>query len=82
MHFYLDIQSELNEVNINKVYLFDPPQPKSSKDDSTTSGAVQLYEQFESCSSQPPKKLPYDAKRIDSMKYSFRIHFSFVLNFE
>ena len=71
MHFYLDIRSELNEVNINKVYLFDPPESKTSNDDSTSSEPVQLYEQFASCSSQPPKKLPYDAKRINLMKYFF-----------
>jgi hypothetical protein len=41
---------------------------------------VQLYEQFETYSTRPPKPIPYDAKRINNKLY-FNIYFlTFFLN--
>ncbi|CAF0945950.1 unnamed protein product [Adineta steineri] len=59
-----EIESELKELDIKKVYLFDSKPTLKIKSNSISSSfeTVQLYEQFESCSIQPPKSLPYDLK--------------------
>ncbi len=57
-------------MNIKKVYLFDPKLTSTttlsngSESISSSFETVQLYEQFEVCSTQPPKLFPYDIKRI------------------
>jgi hypothetical protein len=72
----IEIESELKALNINKVYLFDPKETSTtnlnnhSESISSSFETVQLYEQFDSCSIQPPKSLPYDSKRINIKLYS------------
>lgn len=67
--FVLEIESELKELNINKVYLFDPKpvaNAKISNGHSSSSSdfeTVQLYERLERCSTQPTKPIPYNLKR-------------------
>lgn len=66
---YIEIQSELDELNIKKIYLFDPPQTSRTKlTNGIDSGLepVQLYEQFEACSIEPPKPIPYNPKRMST----------------
>ncbi len=68
--FRLEIESELKQLKINKVYLFDPQESLTTKLSNGTESevssfeTVQLYEKFESCSTKPPKTLPYNLKRI------------------
>ena len=68
--FLLEIQSELEELKIKKVYLFDPPSTtklsNGSESETSSFGTVQLHEQLKTCSIQPPKPIPYNAKRIYS----------------
>ncbi|CAF1136945.1 unnamed protein product [Adineta ricciae] len=60
-----EIENELKELNINKVYLFDP------KPNSTTNGhasisdieTVHLYESLKQCSTKPPKPIPFDLQQ-------------------
>ncbi len=60
--FGIEIESELKELDIKKVYLFDPKPTTILR--SSSFETIQLYEQFEACSTQPPKPIPYDFKRI------------------
>ena len=82
--FYIEIQSELDELNIKKIYLFDPPQTSKTKPTSgadseiSSSEPVQLYEQFEGCSIEPPKPIPYNPKRMSTSVESSPLS-SFVL---
>ncbi|CAF3362105.1 unnamed protein product [Rotaria socialis] len=63
-----EIGSELKELNIKKIYLFDPKSTSTNKMSngiesvSSSVETVQLYEKFEICSVQPPKPIPYDLK--------------------
>ncbi len=61
----IEIESELKELNINKVYLFDPKHTKISNGHTSISSlqTSQLYERLERCSTQPTKPIPYDLKR-------------------
>lgn len=65
--FLLEIKSELKELNIKKVYLFDAKQTSTNQMSngigSSSFETIQLYERLESCSTQPPKPIPYDLKR-------------------
>ncbi|UJR10258.1 hypothetical protein I4U23_014468 [Adineta vaga] len=62
-----EIENELKELNINKVYLFDP---KSTSTIKITNGhtstndfeAIHLYERLAQCSSKPTKPIPFDLK--------------------
>jgi acyl-CoA synthetase (AMP-forming)/AMP-acid ligase II len=62
----IEIEAELKELNIKKVYLFDPKPTSTDPPESISSSfeTVQLYEQFQVCSTAPPKPIPYDLKRI------------------
>ncbi|CAF0978627.1 unnamed protein product [Rotaria magnacalcarata] len=63
-----EIGSELKELNIKKIYLFDPKSTSTNKMSngiesvSSSVETVQLYEKFEVCSAQPPKPIPYDLR--------------------
>ncbi|CAF3381809.1 unnamed protein product [Rotaria sp. Silwood1] len=66
---FSEIESELKESNVKKVYLFDPKQTtateqikNSAESISSSFDVVHLYEQLEVCSTQPPKPIPYDLK--------------------
>ncbi len=69
--FLLEIEFELKELNINKVYLFDSKHISTTTQISNGCSSVsssletiQLYERLERCSTQPTKPIPYDLKRI------------------
>ncbi|CAF0866595.1 unnamed protein product [Adineta ricciae] len=61
-HILSEIENELNELGINKVYLFDPKESITTNETSTSFESIQLYDQLQVCSTQPPKPLPYDLK--------------------
>ena len=68
--FQIEIQSELNELQLKKVYLFDPKVTNLGKYSngehslgSTTFETISLYERLEQCSKKPTKPIPYDLKR-------------------
>ncbi|UJR35625.1 hypothetical protein I4U23_028375 [Adineta vaga] len=64
-----EIEAELKELDIKKVYLFDPKESSTTKihnsnseSISTSFETIQLYEQLQVCSIQPPNPLPCDFK--------------------
>ncbi|CAF2777033.1 unnamed protein product [Rotaria sp. Silwood2] len=64
-HLLPEIESELKELNINKVYLFDAKhQSTTNISNGCTSissfETIQLYEKLEECSSRPIKPIPYN----------------------
>ncbi|CAF0720046.1 unnamed protein product [Rotaria sordida] len=65
---FSEIESDLKELNIKKVYLFDPKQTTAEQINNTTESIsssfelVPLYEQLEVCSTEPPNPIPYDMK--------------------
>ncbi len=68
--FLLEIEFELKELNINKVYLFDSKHISTTTQISNGCSSVsssletiQLYERLERCSTQPTKPIPFDLKR-------------------
>lgn len=62
----IEIESELQELNLKKVYLFDSKPTKISNGCTSISPfeTVQLYERLERCSTQPTKPIPFNLKRI------------------
>ncbi|CAF1183492.1 unnamed protein product [Rotaria sordida] len=62
-----EIESELKELNINKVYLFDSKNKLTTNISNGCTSilsfeTIQLYEQLEKCSIQPTKPIPYNLK--------------------
>ena len=64
----IEIEAELKELNMNKIYLFDPKFTKMSNGHSNASSSspfetIQLYEKLERCSTLPPRPIPFNLKR-------------------
>ncbi|CAF3374128.1 unnamed protein product [Rotaria sp. Silwood1] len=66
-HLLPEIESELKELNINKVYLFDTKHKSTTNISNGCTSissfeTVQLYEKLEQCSAKPTKPIPYNLK--------------------
>ena len=71
----IEIEHELKELNIEKIYLFDPKYTLTGNGHTSAFETVQLYERLEGCSTQPTKPIPYDVRR--TFNGAWKIHFAF-----
>lgn len=67
MKLFVEIEPELKELKLNKIYLFDPKFAKISNGHSSILPfeTVQLYDKLERCSALPPRPIPFNLKRKD-----------------
>jgi solute carrier family 27 (fatty acid transporter), member 1/4 len=75
IEYSVEIESDLKELNMKKVYLFDSELTLKQKDEgnsraASASKSIQLYEQLEGCSIEPPPPAPYDLKRTSQWQRS------------